>query len=673
VELLLECYNAPSDLRSLIRSVAYLIRGAIFRQQGLGWVVNKVCLLSELIDMYHTHEATKRHDKVYALLGMSSDEFSDTSLWPDYRVSWKDLFETLTKHVLCKELSVAVLLEEECAVIRGEGYILGSISRRAEATQNGRQNMIVAWRRICSTAMTTNSLWNLHPSAKQVMIGDVVCLFHGASKPTIVRFYGDHWAIIIIAATPPQTIRAKDEDVEWRRYLQGVETFQIRKLQCCWDWGNSPWKSTDREERKATGISLDQVTETWNSALVLGDTEEYEKAERKFQEAMDYYEMASRERCVIESLADLLSFTDRVDLDLMNKRYRQPPLLWAAEKGYDAVVGLIIGNLNANVDFKDKFGRTAILCAATNGHLAVVKRLLQERADVNAAAARYKAGKTALQAASGGGHLAVVLRLLQGKADVNAAAADGGRTALQAAAEGGHLAVVERLLQERADVNAAAAADGGRTALQAAAGGGHLPVVERLLQEKADVNAAAAYDGGRTALQAAAEGGHLAVVERLLQEKADINAAAAKDGGGRTALQAAAGGGHLAVVERLLQERADVDAAASQFCGRTALQAAAEGGHVAVVERLLQEKADVNAAAAYYGHGRTALQAAAGGGHVAVVERLLQERADVHAVAAYRHGRTALQAAAGGGHLAVVERLLQEKADVMACRGYYGR
>jgi len=82
------------------------------------------------------------------------------------------------------------------------------------------------------------------------------------------------------------------------------------------------------------------------------------------------------------------------------------------------------------------------------------------------------------------GHSDVVERLLQEKADVNAAAGyGGGRTALQAAAGGGHLAVVERLLQEKADVNAAAAGGGGRTALQAAAGGGHLAVVKRRLQE----------------------------------------------------------------------------------------------------------------------------------------------------------------------------------------------
>jgi ankyrin repeat protein len=56
-----------------------------------------------------------------------------------------------------------------------------------------------------------------------------------------------------------------------------------------------------------------------------------------------------------------------------------------------------------------------------------------------------------------GGHLTVVERLLQEKADVNAAADSEGMTALEAAAEGGHLTVVKRLLQEKADVNAAAA------------------------------------------------------------------------------------------------------------------------------------------------------------------------------------------------------------------------
>jgi hypothetical protein len=217
--------DEPPGLRSLIRSVTYIMRGVIFKPQRGNWVSNAVCPLSELIDMYHTHEATLHSDKVYALLGMSSDDFCNTGLAPDYSVPWKDLFETLTRHVLCKELSVEALPEEESATIRGEGYILGIICTEAEDMIDGRQNVLVAWRRTWGTAMATEKLyscWALQPSAKKIMEEDVVCHFRGAEKPTIIRFCEDHWTIIIVAATPPPTIRAKSEEVEWSRYLQNV-------------------------------------------------------------------------------------------------------------------------------------------------------------------------------------------------------------------------------------------------------------------------------------------------------------------------------------------------------------------------------------------------------------------------------------------------------------------
>ncbi|KAH7314031.1 hypothetical protein BKA65DRAFT_411836, partial [Rhexocercosporidium sp. MPI-PUGE-AT-0058] len=65
-------------------------------------------------------------------------------------------------------------------------------------------------------------------------------------------------------------------------------------------------------------------------------------------------------------------------------------------------------------------------------------------------------------AAAEGGHLKVVQRLLNIKADINTAITVNGRTtrtAVQAAAKGGYLEVVQRLFDAKANVNATTAVD----------------------------------------------------------------------------------------------------------------------------------------------------------------------------------------------------------------------
>jgi hypothetical protein len=84
-------YDALPDLRNPICSVTYLIRGSIFwpkyATSPSGGVSLGIHPLGELIDMYHTHKATERRDKVFALLGMSSDDPSAARLLPNYEIS----------------------------------------------------------------------------------------------------------------------------------------------------------------------------------------------------------------------------------------------------------------------------------------------------------------------------------------------------------------------------------------------------------------------------------------------------------------------------------------------------------------------------------------------------------------------------------------------------------
>jgi hypothetical protein len=72
----------------------------------------------ELVDIYHSRKATKSHDKIYALLGMCSDDEADSVLKPDYELFWPTLGNRLT---VCASES------REVAVIAGKGDIIGKV------------------------------------------------------------------------------------------------------------------------------------------------------------------------------------------------------------------------------------------------------------------------------------------------------------------------------------------------------------------------------------------------------------------------------------------------------------------------------------------------------------------------------------------------------------------
>ena len=123
-------YEPRQDLEHPIRSITYLMKGAIFRPKhemsGPTTAALDICPLGELIDMFHTHEATNPVDKVYALLGMSSDDPSTAGLLPDYEVTWENLFSDLIKFILYKLIDVKILGDKR-AVIESKGCILGQV------------------------------------------------------------------------------------------------------------------------------------------------------------------------------------------------------------------------------------------------------------------------------------------------------------------------------------------------------------------------------------------------------------------------------------------------------------------------------------------------------------------------------------------------------------------
>jgi hypothetical protein len=183
----------------MIRSVTHLIRGAIFRPRKVRKMSGRVSLeiypLGQLIEMYHTQKATKRHDKVFSLLGMSSDDPIAAGLSPNYTISWEKLLERLVKFLLGRQISVKTWTELEMAVIKGKGCILGRVSSEGDTDRIDRQQVVISSK--ISGYLEPGRKWTLPASAKSVRVGDFVCLLYGASNPTIIRLYRDHFSAVV--------------------------------------------------------------------------------------------------------------------------------------------------------------------------------------------------------------------------------------------------------------------------------------------------------------------------------------------------------------------------------------------------------------------------------------------------------------------------------------------
>nr|CAD7425874.1 unnamed protein product [Timema monikensis] len=215
------------------------------------------------------------------------------------------------------------------------------------------------------------------------------------------------------------------------------------------------------------------------------------------------------------------------------------PLMEAAREGHEEMVALLLSqgaNINAQTEETQE---TALTLACCGGFTDVADFLIKAGADLELGAS------TPLMEASQEGHIDLVRYLLESNADVHAQTQTGD-TALTYACENGHTDVADLLLQFGANLEHES--EGGRTPLMKACRAGHLCTVQFLISKHADVNRQTT-NNDHTPLSLACAGGHLAVVELLLAQSADPFHKL-KDNS--TMLIEAAKGGHTSVVQLLL-------------------------------------------------------------------------------------------------------------------------
>lgn len=523
------------------------MRGAVFRPRRLSKKQARfsldICSLSELVDQYHTHETTIRHDKVYALLGMSSDDISTAGLEPDYKLAWGELLRRLVRFLLGNRVTIETIENTEVAVIKAKGCVLGRVWS-INATQGWETEVVIGLASECyllEKGIYAPISCSLPSLPKAIKRGDLVCLLEGSQKPIIIRFYKGHFAVVMIGAVPRGQSREKLLDV-----VQSVKHFS-RDLLLAWNLGNCLVESQDVPAFELTRSSdksdlasrLDDFTCLWNVALILNDAPVMEEEDREEKEEM--FGVATKLHKAILEMTNLhISVGDLSGLT---------PLAFSAKNGHVELASMLLAEGGNSLSLVDRNGQTPLSHAAEQGHLALVKLLLES------------------------GHPGVL------------AAGDDGQTPLLRAAACGQEEVVKLLVKtDQIDVNAIDISEW--TPLSIAAKNGHEGVVKLLLNEdKCDVHWKV--PNGYTPLMSAAENGHEVIVKILLDKGVDVGSRAWD---GRTPLWLAAWAGHEAVVKVLLDYKADVNA--KDMDGDTPLSIATEEGYEAIIKLLRRADAD---------------------------------------------------------------------------------
>ncbi|KAK8148068.1 hypothetical protein G3M48_000410 [Beauveria asiatica] len=259
-------------------------------------------------------------------------------------------------------------------------------------------------------------------------------------------------------------------------------------------------------------------------------------------------------------------------------KYDQTPLLWAAARGYDVVVKLLLDK-GSDIKAEDKHNRTPLSHAVWHGHDATVRLLLQHSCDA------WKFDRLPLLYAVKRGNEPITRLLIEAGANIEVSPTDG-MTSLLHASEAGHENIIQLLLEKGANVEARSRGRTGSSPLMFAASNGKENAVRLLLKAGVDIHAKDLR--GKTSLIRAVESGREAIVRLLLTEGADIEA---KDKRGQTSLIHAVESGRKAIVRLLLTEGADIEA--KDDGGRTPLTHATTMGQNAIVRLLLAEGADI--------------------------------------------------------------------------------
>jgi hypothetical protein len=242
----------------------------------------KVLPLGDLLRMFQDHEATDQRDKIYALLGLSSDNDLSPDLRPDYTKTWSTLFRQVIVHVIGASPTIRTWDNMEKALISSLGCVLGTISVGIANTISVISPLFGG---VGGAGYLWRASWQVPHHSGSVRDGDFLCFLQDARRPSIIRTCGDHFDIVMISLPPPpiviieknpKTENWKDEKVDWFDFIPCVR-HSSRQFTLVWDWatGRHDQQSHNALFSSEDGSDSMGPERRFNTARVLDDILDY--------------------------------------------------------------------------------------------------------------------------------------------------------------------------------------------------------------------------------------------------------------------------------------------------------------------------------------------------------------------------------------------------------------
>ncbi len=324
------------------------------------------------------------------------------------------------------------------------------------------------------------------------------------------------------------------------------------------------------------------------------------------------------------------------------------PLNQASYEGHIEIVKLLL-DLGADVAIGDNENSQPIHNAAVAGHTDVIELLSSRGADINA---QDDNGNTPLLFALMFRHQETAQYLIGAGADINISNNDN-VSPLHYSALREQLELLKIIISRGANLNQKSRS--GRTALSFAAGSNYLEIVEYLLKLGADTEIPEDY--GRTPLLwVARETGNADMAALLIRYGANVNA---RDRGDDTPLVLAAWRGFSGIVNLLLDNGAIVETSGNN--SQELLNYSIEKGLDRLFTQLAKSDVDLHIKSRI---GGSLLHSAAQGGSVNIINTFLEQGFDITDSDIY--GWTPLHYAAWKGRTQGAQLLIENGADMNA-------